>query len=607
MHKLIIEDDEGRTTVVPLVRDELSIGRQEGNAIRLTERYVSRQHARLLKTNGAVVIEDLASYTGVRVNGIRIEAPTPLREGDQVSIGDYKLSVRADGVVENRAPSAQRMPAFADATASSSTNSAAATNGASLEGAPDLAGDGAPTIPVRTLVESTRAAERAKGQPPRLVVVTTSLGGMEFRLDRPSLVIGRTEENDIILNHPSISRHHAKIVRDGERYTVVDLQSANGVRVGGETYERVDVQPGDVIELGHVKLRLVGAGEAWSYDPREFLPRSRRLLKVGAIGGGVVVAAVALLLATHKSGPSGEPAPAAVAQPPVAAGPTPAEYFARATADVSEEKWDDAVTSLDLLLSTAPNDDATKALRDSARTLKRKVDLERRSAELYSSFDEAAKSKEPDVAISRFDAIPTASIYKSRAEAAMPEVKEQFLAAHLDLADAARGQNNCSEVRAEVEKITQVDPENAKAQEILKACRTRPTARVAVAAPAALPAAARAPASPRAAGARTRAAGAGSNALDEFAPSQEPPADAAELVRQARAAWLHQQCGQAIDLSRRALKMKPGVNDAHQIIAVCSCSTRDKDGATRSYLRLDERSRSMVRSICAKYGVELGE
>src|SRR6185503_15470220 len=47
--KLIIEDDEGRKTVVPFVRDEITIGRQEGNTIRLTERNVSRRHARLVK------------------------------------------------------------------------------------------------------------------------------------------------------------------------------------------------------------------------------------------------------------------------------------------------------------------------------------------------------------------------------------------------------------------------------------------------------------------------------------------------------------------------------------------------------------------------------
>src|SRR3569623_3792004 len=190
--------------------------------------------------------------------------------------------------------------------------------------------------------------------PSRLVVVTTSLGGLEFRLDRPSLVIGRTEENDIILNHPSISRHHAKIVRDGERYTVVDLQSANGVRVGGETYERVDVQPGDVIELGHVKLRLVGASESWTYDPMEYAQPSRRWLKLGGAGAGMAVVGLVVLILMRKDGGSQDEAPQAVGAAQAQAaprGPTPGQYFARAAPAVKAEKWDDAVTALDLLLN----------------------------------------------------------------------------------------------------------------------------------------------------------------------------------------------------------------------------------------------------------------
>ena len=70
---------------------------------------------------------------------------------------------------------------------------------------------------------------------------------------------------------------------------------------------------------------------------------------------------------------------------------------------------------------------------------------------------------------------------------------------------------------------------------------------------------------------------------------------------------MHQQCGSAIELSRRALKARPGASDAHQIIAVCACSTKDKDGALRSYNKLEERSRAMVRTLCARNGVELSE
>ncbi len=94
--KLIIEDDEGRKTVVPFVRDEISIGREEGNTIRLTERNVSRRHACLRRSNGHIFIEDLGSYNGVRVNGNRVQGRAEIREGDLIEIGDYNLAVQPE-------------------------------------------------------------------------------------------------------------------------------------------------------------------------------------------------------------------------------------------------------------------------------------------------------------------------------------------------------------------------------------------------------------------------------------------------------------------------------------------------------------------------------
>ena len=96
MHKLTIEDDEGKTVVVPLIRDELSVGRQEGNSIRLTEKNISRRHARFFRQNGAFFVEDLGSYNGIKINGTRISSPTQLRDGDLVLVGDYKLTIKSD-------------------------------------------------------------------------------------------------------------------------------------------------------------------------------------------------------------------------------------------------------------------------------------------------------------------------------------------------------------------------------------------------------------------------------------------------------------------------------------------------------------------------------
>jgi len=54
---------------------------------------VSREHARITRRGSAVVIEDLASTNGTRVNGARITRKD-LREGDLIEIGSFKLRFR---------------------------------------------------------------------------------------------------------------------------------------------------------------------------------------------------------------------------------------------------------------------------------------------------------------------------------------------------------------------------------------------------------------------------------------------------------------------------------------------------------------------------------
>ncbi len=108
--RLIIEDDEGTTTVVPLGADAITIGRQQGNTIQLTEKNVSRRHARLFHEpdDEAWSIEDLGSYNGVKINGAAVEARNELKEGDVVQIGDYHLTLteNADKTAVSPAPTA---------------------------------------------------------------------------------------------------------------------------------------------------------------------------------------------------------------------------------------------------------------------------------------------------------------------------------------------------------------------------------------------------------------------------------------------------------------------------------------------------------------------
>src|SRR5258706_6829372 len=171
MFKLVIQDDEGKTTVVPLIRDEITIGRKEGNTIRLTERNVSRRHARILRNNGEVQIEDLGSYNGIRVNNARIAERVSLRISDQVQIGDYKLYLKAEGV--EQVDDARTMPIER------------------IENAPATAVQQAPTAPIpgtpvpqgqraSMAVADTDPAGRPVATPAQVAALTTTTGYGKF-------------------------------------------------------------------------------------------------------------------------------------------------------------------------------------------------------------------------------------------------------------------------------------------------------------------------------------------------------------------------------------------------------------------------------------------
>ena len=84
---------EGRR--IPLVRGDLLIGRAPTCHVAIDEMMVSRIHAKVQVTDEVVVLRDLNSTNGVFVNGSRIDRPTPLREGDLVTIGSAEMSVVA--------------------------------------------------------------------------------------------------------------------------------------------------------------------------------------------------------------------------------------------------------------------------------------------------------------------------------------------------------------------------------------------------------------------------------------------------------------------------------------------------------------------------------
>lgn len=73
---------------------------------------------------------------------------------------------------------------------------------------------------------------------------------------KSDLAIGRTEGNDIVLNHPSVSRKHARVEQRNGNWWIVDLKSTNGVKVNGNLVSESQVNAGDKIFVGSVQLEV---------------------------------------------------------------------------------------------------------------------------------------------------------------------------------------------------------------------------------------------------------------------------------------------------------------------------------------------------------------
>lgn len=70
--------------------------------------------------------------------------------------------------------------------------------------------------------------------------------------DQIEVNIGRSEDNDIVIDHDSISSHHAQLKLQGDRYHLVDLESTNGTFIDGAPATNSPLHMGAKIVFGQV-------------------------------------------------------------------------------------------------------------------------------------------------------------------------------------------------------------------------------------------------------------------------------------------------------------------------------------------------------------------
>lgn len=665
MFKLVIQDDEGKTTVVPLIRDEITIGRKEGNTIRLTERNVSRKHARIVRSNGTVAIEDLGSYNGVRVNGTRISARTPLTVSDRVQIGDYLIELKAEGAEQGAGTPASYEDAKTQPVERMDPGYGQRVT-TPMQGAPPspMAGGAPPPVPMaggapgqapgpmmvgnpeQTLVAladtdprmQARAAVVAATPPAgavmpgmgtsghaRLVILSSNFAGREFELTKPQMVIGRTDDNDIVVNHRSISRNHAKVVREPEtgRHTIMDLQSSNGVRVNGEEYGKVELRRGDIVDLGHVRLRFVEAGEDFVFG------RDAHAVDVPTGGGkGVWIALAALLvigggvgivLATQGGGgdkdggeqatgpgtgakdPAVAPAPAdaapAVATPDLidaqAAAPGPdakrlGELRGAVQSAIDNERWPEVASSCNEILELVPDDaDCTQRIEQAK--------LEQGAQLTYDDFRRAVQQKEYRKVAQLYAAIDGTSMYKDKAREAHDNVRDAYVGTIRGRAASLAKQGKCKDIDTLIRTSSIWAEDAAAAREEASKCEA-----VAVA-------------PDKGGGSKPDKGGGDKGGGDKgggdkggsSGGSSSSGKTVAQLVDEANAAARNGQYGKALRSAEEALKQDGGNQQALTTAAIAACNLKDAAKAKKFIGRLSGQRQGMARQICLRQNVTI--
>jgi len=91
-----------------------------------------------------------------------------------------------------------------------------------------------------------------------------------IKLNDAEVTIGRLSDNALVLPHPQVSAHHARLVREGGTYRIFDLNSTNHVYVNSQLVTHSLLKMGDEIRIGPYRLIFEG-NQLTQYDESNYI------------------------------------------------------------------------------------------------------------------------------------------------------------------------------------------------------------------------------------------------------------------------------------------------------------------------------------------------
>jgi pSer/pThr/pTyr-binding forkhead associated (FHA) protein len=226
MPEIIVKFNDKVIERVVTEKKRISVGRTKDNDIVLENRGVSRKHAQIEFNNDAAVVIDNESLNGTFVNNRRVSEEL-LRDNDCITIGKYCLEYRQN------------------INAPDSVNE--------LDGTMILK-----TKRQKKLMENDKIDRHIVSRVGGSVIVgldNTDIS--QYRLDREVTTLGKAKFVHIRAHGFMLSGIQAKIVRDGEVYSVINLGRKGKIKVNGEPIDRTQLKNGDILQIGKSTFRFI--------------------------------------------------------------------------------------------------------------------------------------------------------------------------------------------------------------------------------------------------------------------------------------------------------------------------------------------------------------
>src|SRR5687768_15669443 len=111
MFTVVITEKGGAQRRMEFDKNEVTIGRVQGNDIILPKGNVSKRHSRIVLKDNRFIVVDLKSTNGTYVNGRKITSPLVVKAGDKIYIGDFILTLDEAGAMAAAGGGAASQPA----------------------------------------------------------------------------------------------------------------------------------------------------------------------------------------------------------------------------------------------------------------------------------------------------------------------------------------------------------------------------------------------------------------------------------------------------------------------------------------------------------------